>query len=392
MPRTKKIARTAPSSELGEGNWAIDFNQNGRAVRKCRTQARASPFQDSAVAISDPEDDDLDDDDDADEVVKVASSRKRKRSPSPDLPLPSDVPHLRSHSDSDSSDTEHTETPTPALAGHTTLHLTVNIPLGHQGPITLHLDPNNFPTSYRTPSFAKPDRLTQATLARLTARSKSRSSTRAGFLDLPAELRNDIYRMVFVGERKVNFSNPDNFSRTAALLRSCRQVYEEGRSILYSENTFAIERRTQRYGSLWENEWRELGYLAARKFMKTIGPTNLALIRHVSMMLEDAVPCLNPTMETNEERRFVYDNDLISVLRHLGNHGQLQTLDLHFHGRRRVARTDDRFLDYMKRIKADAVHFLAWPPGATWTRESKEEDAVRSMLLSACTRRRKKFD
>lgn len=409
MPRTKKSTRTAPSSELGEGNWGINFNSKGRAIRKCRRQTRESPFQDSAVAISDTDDDDDFDDREDDEVIKVVSSRKRKRSPSPDSPLPSDIPELHSESDSDSSSAETPDTPIRGLAGHTTVNLTVNIPVGHQGPITLHLDPKNFPASYGPPPTAKPDRLQQATLARITARSKSKHNKYAGFLDLPAELRNEVYRMIFVDEKKINFSNPDNFSRSAALLRTCRQVYEEGmlslsqisdtklmrstgRSILYSENRFAIERRTQRYGSLWENEWRELGYLTVRKFMKTIGPTNIALIRHVSMMLEDAVPCLNPLMETNEERRFVHDNDLISVLRQLGNHAQLQTLDMHYHGRRRVARTDDRFLDYMKRIKADTVRFVDWPPTSTYPRASKQDEAVRTMLLATCTRRKKKFD
>ena len=104
------------------------------------------------------------------------------------------------------------------------------------------------------------------------------------------------------------------------------------------------------------------------------------------------MPCLNPLMKTNEERRFVHDEDLISVLRHLGTHGQLQTLDLHFHGRRRVDRTDDRFLDYMKRIKADTVKFVDWPPSSKYPRSSKQDDSVRASLLMNCTRKTKKFD
>lgn len=104
------------------------------------------------------------------------------------------------------------------------------------------------------------------------------------------------------------------------------------------------------------------------------------------------MPCLNPSMKTNEERRFVHDADLISVLRHLGDHAQLQTLELHFHGRRRVDRTDDRFLDYMKRLKADTVTFVDWPPGSKYPRGSKQEDSVRSSLLVNCTRKTKKFD
>ncbi|EMF12798.1 uncharacterized protein SEPMUDRAFT_163845 [Sphaerulina musiva SO2202] len=389
MPRTTKRQKrnndnNPPRSELGPPIFAIDGNAKGRAVRKCRTQQRKSPFEDSAIAISDDESDS--EAEVIDDVIPVAPLKKRRRSPSPvGRSLPSDDEAV-GMSDSSHSDAEEAPSPTGL-----TVHLTINIPPGHRGPITLNLDPKTFAATPCVPS--KPDKLTQTTLARLNARSVPKKKKLAGFLDLPAELRNDIYRLAFVTERPtINFALPDNLSRTAALLRTCRQVYEEGRSILYAENAFAIERRTQRYGSFWEHEWRELGYLNVRKFMKAIGPTNTALIRKVSFMLEDAVPCLNPSMKTNEERRFVHDADLISVLRHLGDHAQLQTLELHFHGRRRVDRTDDRFLDYMKRLKADTVTFVDWPPGSKYPRGSKQEDSVRSSLLVNCTRKTKKFD
>ncbi|KAF7190951.1 hypothetical protein HII31_08110 [Pseudocercospora fuligena] len=378
----------AASSELGDGDFNIDYNAKGRAIRKCRKIRRESPFEDSAVAISD--DDDDFEEEEIDDSIHIAPTRKRKRSPSPAAPLPSD--DVESLSDSSLSDDEAPQRPSPPSAS-TTIHLTINVPAGHQGPLTINLDPKNFAAVQSAPSTpSKRDKLTQATLARLNARSTSKTSKYAGFLDLPAELRNDIYRTIFVTTRSVNFAQADNFSRSAALLRTCRQVYEEGRSILYSENSFAIERRTQRYGSFWESEWRELGFLNVRKFMKSVGSTNIAFIRKLSFMLEDAVPCLNPAMRTNEERRFVHDDDLMSVLRHLGDHSQLQTLELHFHGRRRVDRTDDRFLDYMKRVKADTVRFVDWPPGSRYPRQSKQDDGVKTTLLQHCTRKRKKFD
>ncbi|KAI5364000.1 hypothetical protein Slin15195_G096550 [Septoria linicola] len=388
MAPTKKQKRNNVSMELQGGQTLPSRNTKGRAVRKCRTQQRDSPFEDSAVAISDDESDYQEET--IGDVISVAPSKKRRRSPSPLARLPSD--DVANVSDSSMSDAE--DEPAITQAGATTIHLTVNIPPGHQGPITLNLDPRKFNTTQSTfSSPSKPDRLAQTTLNRLNARSISKSSKYAGFLDLPAELRNDIYRLVFVTERPtINFAQPDNFSRSAALLRTCRQVYEEGRSILYTENAFAVERRTQRYGSFWENEWRELGYLNVRKFMKSIGPTNTALIRKMSFMLEDAVPCLNPSMRTNEERRFVHDDDLMSVLRHLGNHGRLQTLHLHFHGRRRVDRTDDRFLDYMKRLKADIVKFVDWPPESKYPRSSKQDEGVKTTLLAHCTRKKKKFE
>ncbi|EME42148.1 hypothetical protein DOTSEDRAFT_175017 [Dothistroma septosporum NZE10] len=387
MARMKQLKRNV-SPELGEGDFAINFNANGRAIRKCRTRQRDSPFEDSAIAISDDSEDDTDEIDG--EVIPVAPTRKRKRSPSPEDSLPPDHFEALSETDSDASEHNLPDSPSAGLAGHTTVHLTLNIPVGHQGPITLHLDPKTI-TSQPAP-YSRPDRLTQSTMARLNARSKSKSSKYAGFLDLPAELRNEIYRMIFTSEQAINFGCPDNFSRSGQLLRACNQVHEEGRSILYGENRFVVERRTQRYGSFWENEWRELGYLNVRRFIKLIGAMNTALIRHLTLMLEDAVPCLNPSMRTNEERRFVHDDDLMSLLRHLGRHSQLQNLELHFHGRRRVDRTDDRFLDYMKRIKADEVRFIDWPPQSKYSRESKQEDAVKQVLLTACFRKKKRFD
>lgn len=107
---------------------------------------------------------------------------------------------------------------------------------------------------------------------------------------------------------------------------------------MYSENAFTVERRSDRYGSLWKGDWHELGYLSVRKFFKSIGPANTALIRHLTLSLEDAVPCLNPRIRNQEERRFVNDEELLSVLRHLAQHSRLQHLKIHLGGRKRVDR------------------------------------------------------
>ena len=224
MPRiNKRHKRNSPSSELGEGDFAINKDEKGRAIRKCRTSQLISPFEDSTAAISDDESEPEVELEDIDDVIPVAPLKKRRRSPSPvgrTMPSDDDVANA---SDSSDSDAEEVPQMAPQAAG-TTIHLTVNIPPGHQGLITLNLDPKNFASA---PSVSpKPDKLTQATLARINARSVSKKKKFAGFLDLPAELRNDIYRMIFVTERPtINFAQPDNLSRSAALLRTCRQVY-----------------------------------------------------------------------------------------------------------------------------------------------------------------------
>lgn len=109
-------------------------------------------------------------------------------------------------------------------------------------------------------------------------------------------------------------------------------------------------------------------------------------------ILEDAVPCLNTATMNNEERRFLNDDTLMSILRHLVRHSQLQTMKLHFGGRRRVSRGDDPFLAYLRRIRADKVDFVTNPPDLDWGRESKQEACVEQSLIAACTRKQKKFD
>lgn len=79
---------------------------------------------------------------------------------------------------------------------------------------------------------------------------------RLSFLTLPGEIRNMIYRLVFVrskpfGDSKKRFSTTgDNsepiweqygqFGLSPALLQTCRKVYNEASHILYSENRFGI--------------------------------------------------------------------------------------------------------------------------------------------------------
>jgi hypothetical protein len=119
------------------------------------------------------------------------------------------------------------------------------------------------------------------------------------------------------------------------------------------------------------------------------------LIRQLSFSLEDALPGMSPSTSTAESRRFVNDENLIGLLQRLAKHAQLRELNLHFRGRRRVERSDSRFLDKMRRIKADSVQFRFWYPGG-WQDSSglygrQEWWRVRNMLLVACERRKKKF-
>lgn len=221
--RTAAKAAAAPSSELGTGDFAANYNSKGRAIRTCRTR-KAQPVKDE---FDDEDEDHLaedDYDDDLSDEIAVAPSRKKKKtakrapslSPTREL-LAGDLEDAALTSDDEATKSEGHGGGQQESGGHFTVHLTVNIPLGHQGPITLHLDPKAFMS-------ASSDGTTQNALARMNVRSKPKSKS-AGFLDLPAELRNYIYREVFVTERPLRFSSPSSFSRSSALLRTCKQVH-----------------------------------------------------------------------------------------------------------------------------------------------------------------------
>ncbi|KAK5124537.1 hypothetical protein LTR85_001754 [Meristemomyces frigidus] len=395
MARTKSTRPTALSSELGDGDFAINYNsRTGRPIRKARKAD--SPFVDSAIAISDEESSE-------DEIVHALTSRSRKRKRSLS-PLLSDIDDdVETFSENGSSDHDAIEVrPPPALAATTipgmqvTLkNIVINVPPGHVGPIVLHLNPEMLVQPPPLPVKTGNSRQTPRVEKRRRTKQRHSNEPRAGFLDLPAELRNEIYRLTFVGDGRLNFANPTTFSKSAAFLRTCSQVHDEARSILYAENDFFFARRTSRYGSFWEDEWKELGFRSVRKFLKTIGPTNTGLIRNVSFQLEDAIPCLNPDKMSHEDRRFVHDDALMSILRHLGDYAQLQTLKLNFHGRRRVESTDERFLTNLKRVKADSVEFVKYPIGrgdSIYASDSKQEEPVRKMLLKTMVRRDKLYD
>lgn len=214
--RSAPPAGREASSELGTGDYAINFHTiTGRAIRSCRTRI-SQPAQESQESFDDDGYDDM-----SDEIV-VAPSRKKKqktkraKSTSPMRELPSDVDlEEAGMSDDDDPEGQHGSPlqNSAMLAGNLTVNLTVNIPLNHEGIITLRLDPKEF-----TPVPSK--------LGELSVHARSQpKSKRIGFLDLPAELKNDIYRQVLVG-KEVSFGTPGNsFGRTSALLRTCRQVY-----------------------------------------------------------------------------------------------------------------------------------------------------------------------
>lgn len=139
----------------------------------------------------------------------------------------------------------------------------------------------------------------------------------ACFLELEPELRNRIYRELLVKDTAVTFNPSPDLSRTATLLRTCRQVYQEATDILYGENAFHLDRTDQRRGTLYTT-WREVGYKDMRRFLETIGQENLSKMRYLSICLQDATQYVTPEL-TQDQRRYYNDPVLCHIFRLIGN-------------------------------------------------------------------------
>lgn len=156
--------------------------------------------------------------------------------------------------------------------------------------------------------------------------SASRSpGRRAGFLDLPAEIRNDIYRQVLVQEEPVDFplsTSSDRPNLSAALLATCRQINEEAAQILYGDNRFVLRRDFRERGKLHENPWSEIGWKDNYSFISRLGAQNVANIRDLKLGLRDGTQLKN---DWNDLHRCVNDKvssdsllSLVAVLSKLG--------------------------------------------------------------------------
>ena len=132
---------------------------------------------------------------------------------------------------------------------------------------------------------------------------KVKESTKKGFTDLPYELRLGIYRRSLVKEAPLDFATQRGFSRSGQFLSTCKLVNEEGRVIMYGENSFHFGRTAATRGAYFEAQWKEIGFKDVRRFLESIGPANVALMKYVSFVLRDAAPSLTMYLDEEEVSR-----------------------------------------------------------------------------------------
>lgn len=278
------------SPELGDGDLTTRYNsRTGRPIRDSAGRKSLDPSYLDTIDVIDDDDLQAESASEEEDHPKKKKKPKRKRTPSPPLPdvdplplFPDDVPSRE---------------PTPPMddEDNQSINLTFHVPRGFTGPFVVKLDRAllSGEQSRKRQRLASVDTDASASSVEsninvaprnrsLFQGGKPKSSTRSvpvkkTFVKLPPEIRNQIYRLVFVTKENIDFGRPVNFSRSAALLRTCRQVYYEGRSILYSENKFAFSRNARSRAPYWTSQEKEIGYQDMRVFLSSIGPKNISV-------------------------------------------------------------------------------------------------------------------
>ena len=177
-------------------------------------------------------------------------------------------------------------------------------------------------------------------------------------MDLPGELRNQVYILAFKKEAQIDFRARNGFSHSSAFLRVNKIVYNEARTVLYGMNRFVFDQSTSRLGNYFEHQWRETNYAHVRKFLTDIGPENTSLLKDIGLNFEDATPSGHPGTTMNA-RRFEKNKDLYWVIKNLGRYGKLEKIKLGFSGRRTMQfrNVNAPFLYALGAVKTDVLGF-----------------------------------
>ncbi|KAI9653049.1 MAG: hypothetical protein M1831_006256 [Alyxoria varia] len=343
-------------------------------------------------------------------------SKRREPPPPPMSPVLSERSLTSSSSLSQAISPEPEQAPHPAptrAANPSELSLYVNVPPNHQGPVHVKLDLESLrqwqtqvspsiPTMSSATSVTSHGATTSEPLSHTNkstispAEALPQDETRIGFMSLPGEVRNMIYDLAFrTPHNEIILIRPETFPKAGGLLGSCRQINTEAAPYLYSTKKFKFDRQNHTRATYKQRQWTEVGYRDFRHFLKDIGPTNTSLIKSIFMSLEDGSPSGNPHLHSQEDLRFVHDGALIDCFRTLAKFGAIKRLEIRFSGRKSVTRGDDRFISYLKQIKADQIDLRPSPCAHShtpyWWRASRIDTGAAEYLKRKMERKQKLY-
>ncbi|KAL9109009.1 MAG: hypothetical protein Q9227_006249 [Pyrenula ochraceoflavens] len=185
-----------------------------------------------------------------------------------------------------------------------------------------------------------------------------------GFLDLPDDIREAIYRLVFVSKDQINLSKRERLDRTAALLRTCRQVYDEACPILYGENVFEFNRVHSCRGTYYEKDWAEIGFKDMRLFLTRIGERNINYLQYLYICCENALPSNRRELPSDlrYKLKYTYDTVLQECLRMISKATGLRKVVIALpnggNGIPCLSHRDFHFLEAVAAIRASKVVFV----------------------------------
>ncbi|RMD42933.1 hypothetical protein DV735_g2211, partial [Chaetothyriales sp. CBS 134920] len=175
-------------------------------------------------------------------------------------------------------------------------------------------------------------------------------------MKLPLEIRSRIYMMVLVTDAPIIFHLRRGFARSAQLLSTCRAVERDAAPILYGKNAFHFQRIDIVRGRFFDEHWLPIGFKDVRRFLETIGPTNVSYLKYVSILFQDGSRYDHHFAPDAPARLFVHDPVVHHILRILSENSHLQEISLFFRSETNVKRTDYHFLKALCAIRAVTVN------------------------------------
>ncbi|KEF61827.1 uncharacterized protein A1O9_03397 [Exophiala aquamarina CBS 119918] len=201
-----------------------------------------------------------------------------------------------------------------------------------------------------------------------------------GILKLPRELRDRIYRLTLVRKAPIEFDSPSDLSRSAALLRTCKIIHEEGTEVLYGQNSFHFARSRHHRGKYYESSWPEIGYEDVRRFFETIGPVNISKMKYISFSMTNGHGRYGSPL-TVPFPKFTYDPHLHRVFRLIGKHTILERFGFMFGGRGEIGASHFHLLNAMTDIQCYQLDIIGYCGGYQNRIGSRIEEKLRELMV-----------